>query len=207
MKKLYFILLMIPLLSSCSKYSTPIQHHMSFMGTEIAGTQPKFLCHIKSGFRTDSIFDNLELQLDSVSDKSFICSQNGNGNYESNIWFEFFFFTEPYCNEVVGLQGWSIINQQVYDVLRICLIENLGVPSYNKKSLTPSIMYELDIHEALVYNDLESEYFEIWKTELGYIILQYDLTDENNIYHVELDIIDKNNFNKYIDKQIEQQKN
>lgn len=203
MKKFAIIFIIICALSSCIKEKRLVQQHMSFMGIEITGSQPEFLCNVTKGLQPDSIFDNLELQLDSVSYKSFIFSQNQ--NYFSGIWFEFFFFIEPYNNEVVGLRGWSIMSSQCYEVLRICLIEKLGIPIYNKTTLIQSILEELDIHEALVYNDLESEYFEVWKTELGYVILQYDLTDEKNVYHIELDIIDKANFNKYIDTQIGQQ--
>ena len=95
---------------------------------------------------------------------------------------------------------------RMYNVLRISLVESLGAPVYDQNSLTPELMYELDIHEACVYNDLETERHEIWKTDVGYIILQRDPSQlSEDICHVELDIIDKANFDKYVDAQLAEQ--
>lgn len=182
--------------------------HMYFMGMSIDGSQQDFLSGLATNFQEDDLWDNLELRVDSVSQKSFICSQQGMGAYESNIWFEFFFFTEPYNNDIVGLQGLSIITPQTYDVLRICLIEKFGSPVYNKQTLTPELMGELDVHESMVYNDLECDDFEVWKTEDGYIILQRSPSTTNeNLYCIEMDVVDKVNFDQYIDAQLAEQEN
>lgn len=192
---------------SCSNLNVKSKsQHMSFMGITIDGTRQDCLSSIKSNFMNDHVFGNLELTLDSTTHKSFICSQNGLGSDYSNIWFEFFFFVEPYNDQIVGLQGWSLMESRIYNILRISMIESLGVPIYDQKSLTPELMYELDIHEALVYNDLETERHEIWKTDEGYIILQCNPSQlSEDICHVELDIIDKANFDKYVDSQLAEQ--
>ena len=190
---------------SCSNLNAK-SNHMSFMGITLDGTREECLRTIESNFKDDSLFGNLELNLDSINHKSFICSQNGIGADYANIWVEFFFFVEPYNNQIVGLQGWSLMEPRMYNVLRISLVESLGAPVYDQNSLTPELMYELDIHEACVYNDLETERHEIWKTDVGYIILQRDPSQlSEDICHVELDIIDKANFDKYVDAQLTEQ--
>lgn len=191
--------------NSTKQQEEPAERHMSFLGLSIDGTQSDFLKKVSPGFKSDSLFGNLDLRVDSISPKSFLCSQQGAGISASNIWFEFFFFAEPSKGQIVGLQGWSIMSPQMYDILRISLIESMGSPIYNKDKLTPELMEELDIHEAMVYNDLESKYFEIWKPKDGYVILQYSPAANGENYDIELDIVDKVNFDKYIDDQLANQ--
>ena len=208
MKKIAILLTAVLTMWSCANSTKtgeqPTERHMSFMGMHIDGTLSDFLNQVNPGFKSDSLFGNLELRIDSITSKSFICSQGGKGISENNIWFEFFFFAEP-NGKIVGLQGWSIMSQQMYEVLRVSLIESLGSPLYDKNSLTPELMYELDVHEAMVYNDLESNYFEIWKLQDGYVILQSTPAKNSKNYDIELDIVDKVNFDRYIDDQLANQ--
>jgi len=190
--------------NSTKQQETPVERHMSFLGLSIDGTQSEFLKKVSPGFKSDSLFGNLDLRIDSISPKSFLCSQHGAGISASNIWFEFFFFAEP-SGRIVGLQGWSIMSSEMYEILRVSLIESLGSPLYNKNTLTPELMHKLDIHEAMVYNDLESKYFEIWKLQDGYVILQSTPAENRENYDIELDIVDKVNFDRYIDDQLANQ--
>ena len=211
MKKIFFILSLTMAVYGCSspKKENADTSHALFMGVRIEGSKSDFLEKIRTGFQMEGKFANLELQLDSISHKSFLCSSQGLIGYPNNIWFEFFLLTEPFHDCVVGLEGLSVLNSQQYEILRICLNESFGAPIYNKTTLTPEILSELNIYEALVYKDLEGKFFEIWKDDMTYVTLQYDLSSENiektNEYFVLMNIVDKTNFDKYVDSQLAEQ--
>ena len=180
----------------------PAVSHMKFMGVEIDGKERSFLKKISQATFADSIFDCLELEFDYVETESFVCSYHGKKQSYDYAWFEFFPYTDPYTENVVYLHGRSILNYNAFDIIRISLFESMGTPKFNKRTLTDEIYEQLDDYEALVYKDLSGDDFYIWQLSLGYVILLYSKdADIAPAIYVELYIVDKTNFNMYIDNQ------
>lgn len=181
-------------------------NHMSFMGVDLDGKKSAFLKSIQKSEFNDSLFGCLDLKLDDISNESFTCSYRGYGKSKDYAWFEFTPDIEPYNNNVVYLHGQSILNFNAFKIVKISLIESLGNPKFDKHSLTEEVMEKLDIHEAMVYKDIEAHEFFVWERPHGYVILQYSRNAEvAPALHVELGVVDKANFNLYIDKQLEEQ--
>lgn len=179
--------------------------HITFMGVEIDGKEKSFLRKISQTTFTDSIFDCLELEFDYVDTESFVCSYHGKKKNYDYAWFEFFLNTDPYTENIVCLRGRSILNYNAFDIIMISLFESIGTPKFDKRTLTDEVYERLDDYEALVYKNISGDDFYIWQLSLGYVILLYSKdADIAPAIYAELYIVDKANFNMYIDNQKEE---
>lgn len=208
MKKAFYFLLIISILSSCNQTKNnvneaeTIEEHISFMSVPLDGSATEFIKNIRENSTNSKgcFSDNLEFQVDSVNleKETFFCSWQDKESMNEFLWMDFEVWWTDITNRVGYIEGKSLMSWNLLRIFKTCLYESLGEATYLGAKISDKEKENWDIVEHKLFDSM-SKNFCAWKLPNGYVVIDHeDPNKTDGRVLVIMYVVDNKNYCEYL---------